>query len=442
MIDNIKKALPYPIYIILSWFIHPISHIKQAKKISKERREICKSIKLHELALRKIKEKDQITCVFLALFDSVWKYDNIYKELQNNSRFKLIVLVCPIVNHGYQNMLEKMDKCYLAMKKKDYNVIKAYDPKTNIYIDLRKDLHPDLLFYTNPYKNLIDKRYYITKFPDILTIYVPYHFSNNNDYKTFNNLFFHNLLWRNYVETEDHKKIYIKHEYLKGTNVVASGYPGIEAFINQKNNDDKKNRQKKTIIWAPHHSIHPVGNVYFSCFIRYSDFMLHMANKYKNAIDIVFKPHPLLRTALNKEWGKEKTDIYYHQWETLPNTSLQEGEYINLFLKSDAMIHDSGSFLIEYLYCKKPVMRTMNDVDPKTMYNDFALDALEVYYKSYNENDIELFIQNIIHGIDPMKEARDRFYQERLLPPNGKLPSVNIIHDILDSINKQRVLAE
>lgn len=69
-------------------------------------------------------------------------------------------------------------------------------------------------------------------------------------------------------------------------------------------------------------------------------------------------------------------------------------------------------------------------------------DVLDVYYKAYNEQDIEKFIQNVIDGIDPMKEARDKFYQERLLPPNGKLPSENIIDDIIDSIKNQRVLAE
>lgn len=158
--------------------------------------------------------------------------------------------------------------------------------------------------------------------------------------------------------------------------------------------------------------------------------------------EVVIKPHPLLRNKLNNLWGEEKTDAYYRLWETMPNTSVNEGEYIDLFLESDAMIHDSGSFLTEYLYTHKPVMRTMNDVGPKTMYNDFALDALDVCYKGYNEQDIEQFIQNVIDGVDPMKEARVKFYQERLLPPNGKLPSENIVNDIIDSIKNQRVLAE
>ena len=84
-------------------------------------------------------------------------------------------------------------------------------------------------------------------------------------------------------------------------------------------------------------------------------------------------------------------------------------------------------------------MRTMTNVNPKSMYCDFALDALEVYYKAYSEQDIEQFIQNVIHDIDPLKEKRETFYKKRLLPPNGKSPSQNIINDIVNSIKHQRV---
>lgn len=458
--QQIKAILPKSVRTILRGIAHKL---KEHWHFYQQRRIIDYTIKRHQTALKTLSKKDKINCVFLALFESVWKYDSIYNLLEKDSRFNLCILVCPIVNEGEESLLNNMNLCYKALKGKGYNVIKAYNNETKEYVDIRNDLHADLLFYTNPYKGLIDNRYYITEYPDILSIYVPYHFSNNNDYSVFNNLLFHNLLWRNYVETEDSKDIYRKHQLLKGRNVVATGYPGIEPFLNELQAESSKhitrpassvlepllrqekgtgywkNKGNKRIIWAPHHTIRPVGNVNFSCFIQYASFMLQMAKKYEENIDITFKPHPLLKNKLIKEWGKEKTDAYYHQWETMPNTSVNEGEYIDLFLESDAMIHDSGSFLIEYLYTKKPVMRTMNDIDPKTMYNDFALDALDVYYKGYNEQDIEQFIQDVIDGVDPMKEARDKFYQERLLPPNGKLPSENIVNDIIDSIENQRL---
>lgn len=176
--------------------------------------------------------------------------------------------------------------------------------------------------------------------------------------------------------------------------------------------------------------------------MKYNAFMLKMAQKYTDRVQFVFKPHPLLYEKLKKIWGEEKTKNYYNQWKTMPNTSFHDGEYIDLFLTSDAMIHDSGSFLLEYLYVNKPVMRTMTGEDMSKVFNKLALDSLNVYYQGFNEQEIEQFIQNVIDGVDPMKEAREKFYQERLLPPNGKLPSENIIDDIIDSIKNQRVLAD
>ena len=443
----LKDKLPHNIYNILSWIIHPLIRyngmIEEKKRKSQWMNYIKSAPELHKEALKRLKSKEgKINCVFFALYDSVWKYDGVYKLLSNDSRFNVTVLICPIVNYGKKHMEDEMERCFKTMSQKGYHTIRAYNKQNNSYIDVKKELQPDIIFYTNPYKGLIDDRYYIDKFLDILTVYVPYHFSNNNDFQMFNNLPFHNLVWRIYIETEDHKNIYINHEFLKGVNTVTTGYPGIESLIFKESNkifNYWKNKNKVKIIWAPHHTIHPVGNVNFSCFIKYAVFMLQMAKKYSKDIDIAFKPHPLLKNKLIEEWGEDQTKEYYHQWETMPNTILQEGEYINLFLTSDAMIHDSGSFLIEYLYTKKPVMRTMNDVDPKTMYNDFALHALDFYYKGYNENDIEQFIKNVIAGVDPLKDKREKFVREHLLPPNGKLPSENIVNDIIDSIDHQCV---
>ena len=73
---------------------------------------------------------------------------------------------------------------------------------------------------------------------------------------------------------------------------------------------------------------------------------------------IAFKPHPILKPKLYKHalWGKERTDAYYHCWETMENTQLEMSDYIDLFMTSDAMIFDSVSFMTEYLYTKKPAL--------------------------------------------------------------------------------------
>ena len=162
---------------------------------------------------------------------------------------------------------------------------------------------------------------------------------------------------------------------------------------------------------------------------------LEMAKRYSDKVQFVFKPHPLLKNKLCELWGSEKTETYYDQWANMENSTIVEGEYVDLFLSSDAMIHDSGSFLIGYLYVNKPVMRTLNDIPLGSMYNQFALNCLDQYYKARCEQDIEQFIQNVINGIDPLKAQRTKFVNEVLMPKGS--PSQNIIDDILDSIDNQ-----
>ena len=416
--------------------------------LSKTRKTIINKIiigeasKKQQHALEILKGKEKIRCVYFALFESVWKYDSVFKLMLQHQRFDPIILVCPIVNYGKESMIRQMEEAYQAYRMKGYPVIKAYNEESDSYIDVRKELKPDLIVYTNPYKGLIDGRYYITKYIDILSFYVHYGYNSVTEWDFLYKQQLTNVVWRYYVESPLHLGYVKDHSYNKGQNCVVTGYPGVEFFMDKnykaKDNPWKiKAKEVKRIIWAPHHSIESSGVIKFSTFLRYADYMLDMAKCFNGQAQFAFKPHPVLKDKLYKYWGKEKTDNYYEQWESLPNTILAEGEYLDLFLTSDAMVHDSGSFLIEYLYVRKPVMRLMNGDNMEKTLNTFAKKCLDVYYKGSNEDDIELFVKNVINNVDPLCESREKHYSEYLQPYNGKLPSQNIVDDILDSIDNQ-----
>ena len=65
----------------------------------------------HLKALRKLKNKDVLRCVFFATFEETWKYDVVFQLMEKNPRFDPLILVCPIVNYGYDNMIQRMDSC-------------------------------------------------------------------------------------------------------------------------------------------------------------------------------------------------------------------------------------------------------------------------------------------------------------------------------------------
>lgn len=397
--------------------------------------QIRKVVGKQEKALLSLKEKKTIKCVFMAIDISAWKYDEVVKRMNKDPRFETIILVCPMVNQGEKIMLSKMKQAVSFYKEKGYNVISSYNESDGSYVNLRSELKPDILFYTNPYYGMIDDRYYITNFTDILTVYVSYYFTCSIDMNFNTNVQLYNIVWRKYVENDYVKNICQKYARNHGRNVVVTGYPGIEALIDKHPHIDLFNKDnRKRIIWAPHHTLDEC--VYgHSCFIMYADFFLQMAEKYKDDVILIFKPHPLLKGKLYKVWGERRTLDYYEKWNMGTNTAINEGEYVNLFLSSDAMIHDSGSFVVEYLYVNKPVMRTINDIPLEKQFNEFALSCLDNYYKAYNEHDIEQFIQNVIKGVDSLKEQRTKFVNEKLMPKGS--PSQNIIDDILDSIHNQ-----
>ena len=183
----LKKSLPNYIVDFISLLMHPICNYNSVKKNRLFKKRIKIVQENHKEALFQLRKKKPIRCVFLALFDSVWKYDNLYLLMEKDDRFEPIILVCPVVNHGEANMIKNMRDCFSFFSKKGYNVINSYDEVSKEYVDLRHEISPDIIFYTNPYKGLIDDRYYIDQFDDLLTIYVSYNYGNSKDFNTFFN---------------------------------------------------------------------------------------------------------------------------------------------------------------------------------------------------------------------------------------------------------------
>lgn len=386
------------------------------------------------------KKKEPLTVLFMAIYDSNWKYDSVYQAMQADNMFNPIIIVCPAVNRGREHMLESMDKCCRFFKKKNYTFIRSYDQTSDTFIDAHS-FNPDIIFYTNPYCGLIDDRYYIDQFKNSLTCYVNYGYINVH-FEWAVNLPFHQYVWRYFVECEDNKNLVKRFSSINASNCAVTGYPMYDAFYKGSANgiDWKiKDIEHKRIIWSPHHSISSQdGLIKLSTFELYYQTMVHLAEKYKNEVQFVFKPHPLLKDALYglDNWGKDKTDAYYNLWQEMENTTIVEGEYIDLFNSSDAIINDSASFTIEYLYTKKPCLYLSN-YDRQKDANEISLKALECWYHATAEQQIENFIVSVIlKGNDYLKEKREKFFTDNLLPPNGTSAAENIINEIKRAVKK------
>lgn len=433
MKEFLKKVLPDSVVDILRFFRKLPGNVHKSYLIKTQPY-------LHRRALKRIRqEKAPVNVLFFALYASVWKYDRLYWLMENDPDFNPTVVICPVVNRGREHMLETLRDCYRNFEQRGYRVVCAYDEKNDTYLNARS-LAPDIIFYTNPYQGLIDNRYYITKFRDVLTCYVNYAY-NTCTFDWLCSLPFHNLLWAYFSEEERIKRLAAGYSPIKARNQVVSGYPMYDGFVTRDSDcrDWKRpdDTVMKRVIWAPHHDLdNPAG----ASFLKYAELMKTLATRYKEKVQFVFKPHPLLKSRLYgmPEWGSARTDAYYDFWANGENTACVNGDYVDLFLSSDAMIHDCGSFTVEYLYTCKPVMYLPSPGYEERL-NEVGADAYGCHYLARCEADIENFLEEVVlNGQDTMEEKRRNFYRQSLVPPNGRLASENIFEYVRKAVIRQK----
>lgn len=370
-----------------------------------------------------MREKEQIEVLFVIFELASWKTEGLYNAMMVHPRFSPKLLVVP--------SLENRD----AMRDvTDYLVRKGYVFDTIASGERIADrFRPDIIFYQKPYSWCIDKPLFFRKNLGSLFCYMSYCFRNTT--KAFNqNSFFHNYAWQVYVENESVQEEMKAIMDNSGRNTIVTGLTIMDDLMKGKacfSDPWKRAGNLKRIIYAPHHTVNN-EQVHRSTFLTYGDFMLRMAEKYKDRVQWAFKPHPLLKPKLDKLWGKEQADAYYEKWRSLENAQFEDGEYLGLFKHSEAMIHDCGSFILEYLYTGKPVMYLSgNDAPLEEDSNRQTREALKVHYIGRSLSDIESFINQVVDGEDALADARLAFYTTHLLPPGGHSACENVIRAIL-----------
>jgi len=395
---------------------------------------------LHHRALIKVRaKKTPLNVVFMVIHESTWKFDRLYWEMEKSADFNPIILICPYTLQNKEIMLRDMEKAYSWYKKRDYQVISSLNNKE--WVDVKSQLKPDLMVFTNPH-DLTRKQYLAKSFINYLSIYTPYGFpvSKYLNYSAQYNQVSHNTMWKIFTTNQMDKDIFVKYSNMKGKNVEVSGYPGADDLID-KNYKAKQvwkaqKVKKKKIIWAPHHSFEKESPIGWSTFLVFANFLKNMSTKYSQQVQFSFRPHPLLKDKLyeHPNWGVEKTNDFYDYWENSENTQSDMVSYTDLFLTSDAIIHDSGSFLAEYLYVNKPSMYLIADERLEERFSPFGVAALHAYSHGKVEREIEHFIQHdVINEDDSMMDKRNDFRKRHLLHDDSQVPSEFIFKYLKES---------
>jgi hypothetical protein len=367
--------------------------------------------------VKKIKQKiirgKKIAVGFFVFIDSMFSMEPLFIMMQNEKIFTPFIVIIPDIARGKENMFSQLEKTYNSMSKKYKNVFMSYNKNKRKFTDFSRKF--DIACFATPYDNATHRFYrvtYLSKF-DNLPVYIPYGYTVSNWFAgmyhsrvlpCFWMLFFEN----NFILNEFRTKSFVTKKAL-----VCKGYIKTDRLAQFQYQE----RKRKKIIIAPHHTV-TSDTICFSTFLQYAEFFLWLPKKYPD-IDFVFRPHPLLKVSLlnSSIWTKEQIIDYFEKIARLPNMEYQDGgDYFETFVNSEALIHDCGSFMAEYLYTDHPACFLLKDEEQnKKNYNHFAFECISHHYKAYTEDDIVNFIDNVIvDGNDTMKEERINFANQNI----------------------------
>ena len=376
--------------------------------------------------------------MFIASNLSMWHLQGIYDLMKADQRFNVQVVLRQFLWSDTRQIQEELAalRAYFNGKNIPYLDASQWEGEE---CDLMKKLRPDLLFYPQPYFNSYGNLLNSDNYQNRLLCYLPYAVNIETEWWSINSDY-QNRAWKLFYETEYNKREAERAMFIRGKNVVVVGNADADSIIGASHKDVWKPQtyRKKRIIWAPHWSIAKGGFLNRGSFLWLHDVMLRLAHEHSDELQIAFKPHPRLKTALYDfpGWGKERTDAYYAEWRDRDNCQLEEGGYADLFMTSDAMIHDSDSFTVNYHFSRKPVMFTSPHFEAdRSRLNELGRAAINAHYVGKDAAEVQRFItQTVFGGDDPMLHVREAFYNKYLVPPNGKTVAQNVYDDIVASL--------
>lgn len=377
-----------------------------------------------------IRRKNCINVLFIIEDLGAWKSESLYSKMLLNPRFNPTLLIGR--NHEEDNRIVLREHC----RKKEYSFKETDDVEKSYW----NNFHPDIIFYQKPYGGQ-----FLNNLKSLFC-YVPYAFHNSIEDWAFKTGMLYNA-WQVYYENDELAKYYSSQMGRGVMNGYATGIPPMDdlAISKEKLEDPWRGEKDKIrIIYAPHHSINPDNWWHSATFLETGEMMLELAEKYSDRVQWAFKPHPLLRGKLRGLKGKEWTDKYYDRWSNVEWSQFEEGKYLGLFKYSDAMIHDCGSFIEEYMVTGNPVMYLVGDEEAiQAGWNETVKRAFNLHERGISREQIENFITKVINREeDGGREKRTAFFKQYLTSPGCKDSSYNIIDCILSSKSAKRFKAK
>ena len=383
--------------------------------------------KIIEADLVKLRNKKILRVGFVTYSGAMWTLDSLYKKMMSDDSFSADIIIARFSMPS----AKAMDDTYRETIEYFKNDLK-YEIRTSDDGDLDVSSY-DILFYCTPFDfsdSFINVRNIKLK---SLICYSCYSYMLAEKIEKLD-LPIYVLSWKLFCDSKYYKELISRKSRIYTQNAEYCGFPKMDEFYLPMN---KEKCEKKLIIFAPHHSL-TNDRVKFSTFDHNYKFILDIVDKYKNSTFWIFKPHPLLKAQSIKAGvfkNEKEYEAYLECWNKKTNAKVVEnGQYIDWFKQSSAMITDSVSFIAEYQFTGNPLLLLESGYQK---YNEFGEQIRNQVYCSSGDSAEEIcfFVENVIDDIDPKKEQRDKFFRDELdyYTENGKV-ATEFMYDEMKNI--------
>jgi hypothetical protein len=395
--------------------------------------------------LRRVKRKNQIGVAFQVVHASVWKLDHLYRLLERSQRFKPFVVICPFFSSSPEIRSKEYELTRKLCEKNGYLYFDSISLGLMVPLEKIAMPTPDIVFIQNAYDRTYPE-YQSGSWKESLVCYVSYFFTMNILSEKNYGKAFHKKIWFYFLESRFHLRTAMKQrKSFDQRNLVVTGYPGLDPFLYPTDTEDPWRARSSSadskirVIYAPHHTVYEKeGGLGYSTFEDFSGAMLELAERHTDEFQFAFKPHPLLYEKLlnHPDWGPSRTNHYWKRWEALPGCLVEEGDYTALFQHSDALIHDSNSFLAEYLSTGKPALFLLTRMKPTQKLNEAGQRMLQCHAIAGSQPEIEEFLTTLKSDrkiLSPeLSNLRVQIF-EQFLVESRKFSASELIYRHLDS---------
>ena len=397
-----------------------LRHVHRAHKVyTKIAPELRNTEDKYQLALERSKAKinrgEKVSVAFLHMYATEIQDLNLFETMLRSPYFDPYFIVVPVLfgDQEHQAFNYKRTQKELTDKYGEARVLGGFDPQTGVCTDYTARF--DLASTNTPYDGLtveyFKSRYWSSK--GIPVFYIPYFYMGlcRVTRENLQRVDF-NFFWKVFVPNRYTKSLAREYMANRGKNLIVTGYPKLDSIprINMHPHT------RKRIIIAPHHLIGD-GALDRGGFREYASFLQSIPPNYPG-VDFIFRPHPQMFVTLKKYWSTKDIEDWLKQFVSNENVTYStEGDYLELLADSDALIHDCGSFVAEYLYFNKPCAYIYRGgVDYEAMQLKLGMRCLDEYYPIKEEPDWSHFIENVVmEGKDPQKSHREKFAKKYIM---------------------------